>query len=124
MNYKNFDKDWTELTADNFDQFLKTSVEGTSSELYGGTDEVAKFQFSIKLDLKAYPTFDGVLTSWLRFKRSAMALVATYGLGEIFNEDFEVSTQAGRNKVLFESKKTPLSAPFGNLECTELIHSH
>ena len=35
LHSKNFDRDWTKLSADDYDQFLSTSIAGSSAELHG-----------------------------------------------------------------------------------------
>ena len=97
---------WTELTVDKYNHFFNTSIAVPTIESRGGSDSIAKFQYNIKLDIKAYPTFDGELTSWLKFKRSVLALAATHGLFEILDEDYEVPTQPGKDKDLFDAKNT------------------
>ena len=70
------------------------------------SDEVAKFQSNVKLDVKLYPTFDGELANWLKFKRGVLALAATHNLLEIFDEGYSPPQNEGQDKDLFNAKNT------------------
>ena len=74
----------------------------TGIEQRNGVD---KFNSSVKLDVKLYPTFDGSLGGWLKFKRGVLALASTHGLDDVFNKNFQVPAQdKGHDWDLYAAK--------------------
>ena len=46
----------------------------------------ATFVPRVKLDVKAYPTFNGESNNWTKFKHGVLAIASTHGLDEVFEE--------------------------------------
>ena len=68
------------------------------------SNAAAKFQANVKLDIKQYPTFDGELAHWLKFKRNVLALAATHGLMDIFDENYTIPTGKGADLDAYQAK--------------------
>ena len=68
------------------------------------TNTVETFWSNVKLDIKQYPTFDGELAHWLKFKRNVLALTATHGLMDIFDKTFIIPTGKGADREVYEAK--------------------
>ena len=108
LHKKDMSTSWKQLAKAQFDQFLLEVAPTMDTE--GGavpkSNDVARFQSNVKLDVKTYPAFDGELGNWLKFKRSVLALAATHNLLDVFNEQFIPPTNPGQAKDLYEAKNT------------------
>ena len=89
LHKKNNQYRWLDLKPDDLQEFLIDVAPNMSGSYQDSESNAAdKFHANVKLDVKQYPTFDGELSHWLKFKRNVLALAATHRLMDIFNEDF------------------------------------
>ena len=66
--------DWKKLAPAEFEQFLlevAPTMDSVGSSL-PKSNVVSCFQSNVKLDVKSYPSFDGELGNWFKFKRGVL----------------------------------------------------
>ena len=84
LHQKNKSTNWISLKEEDLDTFLweiAPSIGETKTE-------AERFYSNVKFDIKSYPAFDGKLENWFKFKRSVLALAATHGLENIFDDNY------------------------------------
>ena len=58
----------------------------------------------VKLDIKAYPTFNGQLSEWLKFKHQVLAVGSTHGLDTLFEVAYSVPVDGTSEFEVYERK--------------------
>jgi hypothetical protein len=58
----------------------------------------------VKLDVKAYPIFNGEPGNWTKFKRGVLALAATHGLDKIFDSKTVVPDPFDTSYMMYQEK--------------------
>jgi hypothetical protein len=105
---KDPNRDWFTVSDQDYEQYLLNDAPAMGIKKSGGssTSETLKFQSNVKLDVKLYPTFDGDINAWLKFKRGVLSLAATHGLEEVFDKNFIVPkvSDSGQDWLLYEAK--------------------
>lgn len=98
---------WQTLEQADFDAFMSDIAPTLSSSgSPDPKDAASKFQSNIKLDVKLYPTFDGKVSEWLKFKRGILSIASTHGLDDIFDPSFSVPNEGnGQDWLLFPSQE-------------------
>ncbi len=80
--------DWETLTPDDLIDFREhiapTLIEGGGK---AAKSEAEKFKSNVKMDIKQYPTFNGEIEGWLKFKRNVLSIAATHDLEDILQSD-------------------------------------
>ena len=64
----------------------------------------SQFTANVKLDIKQYPTFNGEIGSWRKFKSNVLAIAATHGLEDVFDTKYKVPDPTAYAYVLFQEK--------------------
>ena len=94
-----------ESNSDDLQEFLTDVSPNMSGGFQDFKSHAAdKFHANVKLDVKQYPTFDGELSHWLKFKRNVLALAATHSLMDIFDENYIIPTGQGSNLEIYQAK--------------------
>ncbi len=94
---------WTEMTPQDIQYYLvEILAKGTTSQLE--TKMVAKFKEGVKVDVKAYPQWNGLPSTWLTFKRKVLAVANTHQLGDVFDREFVIPRDDTPARELFRAK--------------------
>ena len=89
-----------QLTASN------TVPSTTSTSMTPVVQSVANLAIAnnVKWDIKQYPTFNGDIASWPKFKRGVISIAITHGLDDIFDEKFQVPTIGDPSYQVYQEK--------------------
>ena len=85
------------------------------------TPSMSTFLTNVKLDVRAYPVFNGENATWGKFKRGVVSLASTYNLDDVFVPNFIVPSPGSLDFQLFH-ERNKLYTPCGHPGFLQVWH--
>ena len=95
--------EWQYLTSEDLEHYMADIMIAGKADMTQ-TKQLARFTEGVKLDVKAYPVWNGSPTTWLTFKRKVLAVAQTHQLSEVFDPEYVKPTVGTPARELYNAK--------------------